>query len=584
MKKLILAIFILPFFLACDMEELPKADLSKKDLFSSPEGLEMYTNSFYNTFPTRNLMFNSLSYYLATSNYQKYLRKGAYTPEDQGGWSWSELRNINFFIANNNDENVAENIRNNYEGMARFFRAYFYFSKMKTFGDVPWIDHPLDVEDPLLFAGRDSRTMIVEKIKEDLDYAIANIKNDKDGSASTITSSVAALFKSRVCLWEGTFRKYHPDQGLQSSAGEWLQEAVNAAEYVMSKGYSIHTGDPKTAYRELFLAVSPIADEVLYAVIFDGNLGIVHDGNHSWTSSTWTGTPALVNAYVNTYLMLDGTPFTDIEGFDQMSFPEECAGRDYRLHQTIKTPGYTRIRNGQEFADFCDFNVGITGYQPIKFMFDDTFTDNQDISDNNIVVFRFAEVLLNYAEAKAELGTLTDTDWSKTIGALRARAGITGGLDQKPVVVDTYLQQRFFPNVSDPSILEIRRERGIELSMEGFGFEDLQRWRVGELLSYPLEGIFIPELEVPYDFSGNGEPDIVFTTDLEFSEIPGLVNLFVGPIMASGSASNYQLAEDGHRLIYLKDEIRTWEDKLYFRPIPSNNLVKNPNLGQNPGW
>ncbi len=95
--------------------------------------------------------------------------------------------------------------------------------------------------------------------------------------------------------------------------------------------------------------------------------------------------------------------------------------------------------------------------------------------------------MLNYAEAKAELGTLTDEDWALTVGKLRARAGITGGLTTKPTVVDTYLQTKYFPDITDPVILEIRRDRGIELCMEGFRFYDLIRWKRGELFANGME-------------------------------------------------------------------------------------------------
>src|SRR5690606_31671547 len=114
--------------------------------------------------------------------------------------------------------------------------------------------------------------------------------------------------------------------------------------------------------------------------------------------------------------------------------------------------------------------------------------DTRDLNDNAVSIFRYAEVLLNYAEAKAELGTLTDADWELTIGTLRSRAGITGGLTTKPVEVDSYLQSTYFPDVSDPVILEIRRERGIELAMEGFRFYDIVRWKRGELMEMEWNG------------------------------------------------------------------------------------------------
>jgi hypothetical protein len=133
-----------------------------------------------------------------------------------------------------------------------------------------------------------------------------------------------------------------------------------------------------------------------------------------------------------------------------------------------------------------DMLYSYTGYQPIKWTLDDTNIDTRDLNYNSVSLFRYGEVLLNYAEAKAELGTLTDADWAMTIGALRERAGITGGLTTKPTVVDPYLQETYFPDITDPVILEIRRDRGIELAMEGFRFYDLMRWKRGELLEYKI--------------------------------------------------------------------------------------------------
>ena len=571
-------------FTACNMEELPQAQISKEPVFSSETGLKMYTNSFYDIFPNSTTN-NTFSYYIATNNVIKYLTENGYSPEESSGWNWGTLRNINYFIVNCNDESLSADIRNNYLGIARFFRAYFYFSMMTRFGDLPWIDHPLDINDPLLHSKRDSRTFIVDKIKEDLDFAIANIKEKRNKNSSTITSTVAAAMKSRVCLWEGTFRKYHTEVSLQSSANEWLNEAVSASQFVMDAGYSIYKGaGTDKSYQKIFLSKVPIESEVLYAVTFDGSLGVVHSGNRRWTSVTLGSTPSLTKSFVNTYLMLDGTPFTDKANYETMSFQEECINRDKRLSQTIRTPGFTRISGGAIVQTPTNYAYAITGYHTTKFTLDDVQYDNVDISDNNVPVFRYAEILLNYAEAKAELGTLTDSDWSKTIGVLRARAGITGGLNTKPTLVDQYFQKRCFPAINNPEILEIRRERGIELSFEGFSWDDVSRWKVGELLTKDWNGIYIPAFEIPYDMNNDGKLDVSFTKSLTPVKVPGVYYLYVGEKLANGADNNVQLGADGHTIVFLKNQKRTWNDKLYFYPIPAGDLVKNPNLGQNSGW
>lgn len=584
MKKLIYVILIVAGTFACDMIELPESKISREPIFNSEVGLKLYTNSFYETFPNAPALHTN-SYYIAINSVIKYFTENGFSAEESSGWNWGTLRNVNYFIENNNNESVPPEVRNNYQGIARFFRAYFYFGMMQRFGDLPWIDHPLDVKDDLLYSGRDPRTLIVEKIKEDLDFAIANIKERKDNTSSTITSSVAAAFKSRVCLWEGTFRKYQTSYGLQSSASEWLQEAVDAAEYVMNSGYSIYTGDgPELSYRKLFMSSVPVSGEVLYAVTFDTDQGVVHSGNRRYTSVTYGSSPAPTRSFVNTFLTLDGTPFTDTEGYQTKSFTEECQNRDYRLSQTIRTPGFTRISGGQTVRTAPNYAYAITGYHICKFTLDDVQFDNVDVCDNNAIIFRYAEVLLNYAEAKAELGSLTDSDWSKTIGVLRARAGITGGLDTKPIVADSYMKERFFPEISNPEILEIRRERAIELSFEGFSWADICRWKAGELVTEIWDGIYIPELDVPYDMDDDGKPDVCFTKDLNPEKVPGVFYLYVGETLESGAVNNVQLDDATQSIVFMKDQIRTWHDKLYFYPIPANDLVKNSNLGQNPGW
>ena len=584
MKK-VLYIMLAAALWGCDMNELPKAQISKEPVFGSETGLEMYTNSFYNVFPSSPSNYTD-SYYIAVNGVIKYLTDNGYSAEESSGWDWGNLRNINYFIENCTNDKVNEEVRNNYIGIARFFRAYFYFNMMKRFGDLPWIDHPLDVSDPLLYAGRDTRTLIADKIKEDLDFAIAHITTQRDESCSTITSSVAATLKSRFCLWEGTFRKYRTEAGLQGTADAWLNEAVSASEYVMSAGYSIYTAEGvDQSYRALFMAKKPIAEEVIYAVTFDGSLGITHSGNRMFTSVTYGRSPSLTRSMVNTYLMRDGSAFTSNPDYQTLSFADECKNRDTRLAQTIRTPGFTRIVNGESVQTAPDYAYAFTGYMTSKFTLDDTEYDNVDICDNNIIVFRYAEVLLNYAEAKAELGTLTDADWQNTIGVLRARGGITAGLSAKPAVLDPYMQARFFPGISDPSLMEIRRERAIELSFEGFSWSDICRWKTGELTTKVWDGIYIPELEVPYDMNGDGKLDVCFTLKTDNPDkVAGVYYLYVGARQESGAINNTQLADDGHSIVFMKDQIRTWNDKLYFYPVPADDLVQNPNLGQNPGW
>src|SRR5438105_975217 len=316
--------------------------------------------------------------------------------------------------------------------------AVFGSEKVKRYGDVPWFDKPLDVADPALYGGRDSRTVVMDHVLEDLDYAIANISAQNEGSRTLITKDVALALKSRVALFEGTFRKYHPEFGLTGSADKFLNASADAAKTLIdSKRYSLYTGSGVTdSYRQVFVRDAPITQEVILTNVQSTALGVRHQANWIYTSATTGVRFSFIRQFINTYLNTDGTPFTNRAGYQTMTFQEETKGRDARLSQTIRTPGYKRLQSGAQVAAPPAFTYTYTGYHPIKFSNDDASQDGGALNTNAVHLFRFAEVLLNYAESKAELGQLTAADWAATVGATRARAGIPGGLTTLPTVVD----------------------------------------------------------------------------------------------------------------------------------------------------
>lgn len=514
MKKYIFYLFLLTTVISgCELDQEPVSTASKSVVFGSQQGLDLYTNSFYSILPNRSTREDAMSDYLAIKSVPTFIQQNAYTASLSTGWSWGDLRNINYFIANCNDPDIALDVRNNYIGIAKFFRAYFYFEKIKRFGDVPWIGKPLDVKDTLiLYGSRDPRTLVMDSILADIDYACANIKMTSDATRSTVTKYVAYALKSRICLFEGTFRKYHPELNLQGSASTWLNHATTAAQTIMDAGiYTIYTsGGPGKSYRTVFTNPTPMASEVMLASICDLTLNVLNDANWYWTSGTYGDKASFIRSFINTYLKLDGTPFTNGADYQTMLFKDEVKDRDLRLKQTIRMGDYKRISGGALVPAPPLFSYTFTGYQPIKWTLDDMYYDTRDLNINSITMFRYAEVLLNYAEAKAELGTLTDADWAKTIGVLRTRGGITSGLTAKPTTVDNYLKSVYFPNISDPVILEVRRERGIELCLEGFRYDDLLRWKRGELMQMEWNGFYVPELVTPMDLNEDGILDVAF--------------------------------------------------------------------------
>ena len=574
------------FLSACSMDEVPQASVDKETVFSNEKGLETYSYSFYDMLPSVTNGYNqdAMCDYGAVTNYDDFIRAGAYSPEVSTGWDWTDLRNINYFIENCTSEAVEESVRNNYIGLARFFRAYFYYEKVVRFGDVPWIDRTLTVDDELLYAPRDSRTVVMDHVLEDLNFACEHITRTSDETGSLVTKWVAYALKSRICLFEGTFRKYHTELGLTDTADKWLQEAANAAETVMNEsGYSIYTGAGKDAsFRTLFISNSPVTSEVMLASVADEGLGVLGSANWWWTSGTYGSRFSMIRSFINLFLMTDGTPFTDKPNHEQIEFYDECQNRDKRLAQTIRTPGY--MRDGKPAAP--NFNgYSYTGYQPIKYTLDDSYYDAGALNTNAIPMFRYAEVLLNYAEAKAEMGTLTDADWANTIGVLRARAGITGGLNAKPTKVDKYIQETYFPEISDPTILEVRRERSIELALEGFRFTDLLRWKRGDLMTMRWTGIYVPKLNVQMDLDHDGTTDVIFYK----GETPTGLPSSCTPIAVDGGDVTRQGltgSNSGNLTWYDNDPSRVWyeDGRQYYYPIPKSAINLNGNLKQNPGW
>ena len=588
MKKIYLLFLTVSFLIvSCELEQTPESTASKSAVFGSEKGLELYVNSFYSILPGDATNLDAMSDYLAVKAVPTFVQEGAYAPTLSSGWSWTDLRNINYFLFNNKDPKVPEDVRKNYNAIAKFFRAYFYFEKVKRFGDVPWIGKPLVTTDPILYGGRDSRTLVMDSVLADITYAAANIKMANDPTRSLITRNVALALKSRICLFEGTFRKYHTELGLQSSAAAWLTNAADAAKEIMTNGgYSISsTGGAGKSYRNVFTSNLPVTSEVLLASICDLTLNVLNDANWYWTSGTYGDKASFIRTFINTYLNLDGTPFTNNPDYPTMLFQDEVKNRDLRLKQTIRLGDYKRISGGASVAAPPLFSYTFTGYQPIKWTLDDMYYDTRDLNTNSISEFRYAEVLLNYAEAKAELGTLTDAEWAATVGVLRARGGITGGLTTKPTVIDPYLVANYFPDISDPVILEIRRERGIELCLEGFRFADILRWKRGELMNMEWNGFYVPALNTPMDLNEDGVLDVAFYQGKKPSPaVSGVTYVDVSAVVSS--KTNSMLLKNGTsgEITWMNNIKRKWENKMYFYPIPQTDLITNPNLGQNPGW
>jgi hypothetical protein len=282
------------------------------------------------------------------------------------------------------------------------------------------------------------------------------------------------------------------------------------------------------------------------------------------------------------YLNQDGTPFTNNPNYKTTPFIEEVKNRDPRLGQTIRIGNYTRTENGVPVIAPPNFNQTHTGYQIIKGCYDERFPfDDESRNENSHLIFRYAEVLLNKAEALAELGRMTDAEWASTIGALRARAGITGStLTQRPTVADPYLMEHYQGKFTDPVMLEVLRERAVEMITEGLRPDDLIRWRLGNLLAdAPMNGMYVPALG-EYDLNGDGIMDVCFYQGARPTNVTATVFVDV----STAGAGLRVLSNGTSGEVIWNPGPREWLDKKYLYPIPEADRVKNPALGQNPGW
>jgi len=571
-----IALSIIGFAVSCNdsyLERYPLAELAPENYFRNAQELQNYTNAFYNELPDALAIHYNNPHQAddeARNTLPDEFRGTRITPGSGGGWSWDALRRINIYLEHSH-QCSDEQARLLYDGIARFFRAYFYFDKVVRFGDVPWYEKALGTDDEGLLKPRDSRKLVFEKMLEDIDFAIANGRQEK--SAQLITKWTALALKSRMCLFEGTFRKHH-------DLGDWeeiLQECVKASEELMEAGvYSIYKSNPNAAYQELFIAENAITEEMILVRQYTEAIPLIHSANFYILSASY-GRPGMQKSVVDSYLMKDGSRFTDIPGYRTMQFYEETQNRDPRLAQTIRTPGYRRIGSNQ--VSVPDFATCVTGYQYVKYVLSPAYDAGRNIND--MPIFRYAEVLLNYAEAKAELGTLSQADVNRSIKLLRDRVDMPNlDIDMANTNPDPYLISEY-PNVGTGAnrgvILEIRRERRIELVKEGHRYRDLMRWKEGARLAKPFYGMYFPGAG-EYDLDRNGTIDLVIYEGNTPTPVPGRQYQRLGELVLENG-------RNGGRIINLPDITKEWdEDKDYLYPIPLDELLLNKNLTQNNRW
>jgi hypothetical protein len=560
------------------LERLPLDELSPQAYFITANDLKLYANRFYPLLPSHSgygggtFWIDQNSDNMVPGVEDARLAGTRTVPSSGGGWEWTNIRQANYFLDHCYSHPEEADLKKTYIAEVMFFKAFLYFDKLREFGGVPWFTHALTTSSPELFAPRNSRTEVADSIIACLDYAIANLKLKSLTETGRLNKEAALLLKARVCLYEGTWEKYHmnTDFGVAGQDGSrFIQLAADAAGELMDlKTLSLYRGPQGQEYFSLFNQTDYSGNpEVILWKKYDVSLDIYHYVSQFLPFGG--GNTGVTRSLMDDYLCTDGKPITVSPlflGYD--SIQAESANRDPRLAQSILLPGqpvtinspggsldrYYRkpaLNQSQQFratTGYCMFKGANLDY-------------SQQLSSGGTlatIFFRYTEALLIYAEAKAELGSLTQADLDRTINLIRDRVGMPH-LIIASVVTDP---DPAFPALS-PLINEIRRERRIELAFEGQRWDDLARWRAHHLFAgqRPKGILFV------------GSNLVGMYTELGDSPIVIGENLYVD---AEGRVDPYQLKFPGGLAFN--------PDRDYLSPIPSDELTLNRNLQQNPHW
>jgi hypothetical protein len=589
MKKIIYLILIFTvgiLYNSCKdelLEKTPKDQVSDPDFWQSQGDLELYLNGLYDILPGWNTDGSAPSADLGTDivveaprwwggSYTKVLDGTVNVPASSaqfkvntdwppiasiptylGGWDWRYIRMVNYFLENATRVKTGSMV-DHYIGEAHFFRAWFYFFLLRDFGELPIITKVVGPDDEDLLNGpRKSRSEVADFIISDLDIAISKMKIGSQAGVSRLNKDIASLFKARVCLYEGTWEKYHKGTVFEgkTDGSAYLAKAATAAKSVMDGGnYSIVTGNVDNAYYNLFVQTDYRQNKEV--LLYKHYNAFTHgQGNSLWN---WPSTQGATREMTKNYLCTDGLPIAVSPLFKGDSlFSVLQVNRDPRLNQSLIVPGelnYVALNGSQvlftlPFMDDCP-----TGYELEKWRIKtlDPLRTNQRTWDIGYIIFRYAEALLIYAEAKAELNQLTQADVDLTINKLRARVGMPN------LVISSIRTDPNWPKYGytlPDYLYEIRRERVVELFGEGFRFDDLMRWRA--------HNIFVGK-----------RPTGVAYSDIK-SKYPNVV------VNAQGFVDPFKT--------YLRTGAYGFKpEKDYLRPLPLDELTLNKNLKQNPGW
>lgn len=603
-KYYIYSLLALVFFVACDknfLDREPQDELSTAGSLASANELRLYLNQFYESLPQHprgigaaGIAFDDTkSDNLAAASVNTRLNGKLSISNATALIEYNSIRAINFFLLNSGNAKGVIADLNHYRGEAHFFRAWFYFELLKKYGDVSWVTTLLNPNDESTFIARNSRVEIVDSILNDLDTAIDLLKVQFNSQTMRVHKDVALAFKSRVALYEGTWQKYHKlkadvfyTKGItDDKIRDYLTQAKEAAAEVMeSKRWNISsTGKIEADYRDLFITTDLSTNkEVLLWRKYNTAENIGHEV--SKYLATGGADMGVTQSLVDDYLTRNGEPFVGkIRNDAQVKYSEELMSklRDPRLSQTVAVPGEP-IRPGNAVAPYppinqSGFNRNTTGFSLYKFIEFDNLPATSDggLSEAPAILFRYAEVLLNFAEAVAEL----EQDQELIVNAIRPLRNRVGMPD---VNFDReFNSQSDYPFKDLPKTLQmIRRERRIELAAEGFRFDDIMRWAAADVLikgKRPYGALFIGSDLVAQNTSDGFYKDALLYFDT--APVGRTINLY----LTGSENDNYRYIDPFKHLLPNGYEFNL--DRDYLLPVQQRMLeLTNNEWKQNPNW
>jgi len=504
--------------------------------------------------------------------------------------NYTRIRSCNYLLqkaANyTNQSEIAQ-----YVAEAKFFRAYCYYDLLQLFGAVPLVTKVLDTESEELWAPKASRDEVVDQIISDLEAAIPNLPASiaaNAGDFGRVTRAAAQAFLGRVTLYEGTWQKFRDGNATRYNA--LLDKSIAASNSVITSnqyalfgtaasnalgGNSTVLGD--SAMKYMFILENPKSNPA----------GVTKVANHEYILSyryddvtKQIGSNVSRNAvatsvtqkFMNNFLSKDGLPIEKsglFQGFN--TYGSQFVDRDNRLKYTVKVYNMYywygnfnyRINWSDDATDRANSTGKVSqvlGYGNQKWITERNCKDGAESEDYPVI--RYAEVLLNYAEAVFERnGAISDADLDKSLNLVRLRANQNNGMPKL---------SNAFVNINGLDMrTEIRRERNVELFFEYFRFDDVKRWHTANVdfvtntggTAYGNAAGFVSAWPVAGRYKG---------TQAE-----------LGPNQISPKPTN---ALDANGNIIIDQTARLWTEKNYLYPLPSGQINLNPNLEQNPGW